>query len=142
MCLWATHLTSLVLPSHLEGKPTKLWIIPISRAGRIKPDQAGETLTGGLTPRFIYINLFPPPFLLPLHPPPLQAPPGLRAALEGLGRARGEEGPAFRVPRVGSAGRKAAGWGAPRSLGVCPASPGLNNRAPLLFVGSKVVRYA
>lgn len=30
----------------------------------------------------------------------------------------------------------------PWSLRVCLTSPGLNNRAPLLFVGSKVVRYA
>lgn len=42
---------------------------------------------------------------------------------------------------VGQAGVEDLGPG-PWSLRVCLTSPGLNNRAPLLFVGSKVVRYA
>lgn len=81
-------------------------------------------------------------FFLPFPPTPCPSRPSLelRWALSRLGRAWGEKGePSSAQGGQRQDGRRLLG---PRSLGVCLTSPGLNNRAPLLFVGSKVVRYA
>lgn len=57
----------------------------------------------------------------------------------GVGGGDGKGEPSLAQGGQSQDGRCLVG---PWSLGVCLTSLGLNNRAPLLFVGSKVVRYA
>lgn len=110
------------------------------RVERIKSDKVCETSDKSHAPSSKKVNLFLP-FLLTLCPsrPVLElkwGPPGW--AESGVGDGEKDE-PSSAQGGQSQDRRLLVG---PWSLGVCLTSPGLNNRAPLLFVGSKVVRYA
>lgn len=122
-------------------------MVPSPGVERMKSDQVCEPSHRGLTPTPVYAKSLSPT-TPPTPPPPrrsLRALAEPRRALCGLARAwRGGGGRAFLGPGWAEPGGRrlgvGVGWG--RSPRVCLTSPGLNNRAPLLFVGSKVVRYA